>query len=145
RPIPGTEMWDEAIKLGFEEPDHIFDWGSLGEYHLHETWPGRIPEDVARVRKLLCHYQTLARGLARQKDGFWEKLARWRLKTGNYALGRVDNKLFDMYLKMSKKLWPEEEKSRQWNDLGHKTGTGENKMATGIDQTRTVTGSTTSN
>ena len=142
RPIPGTEMWDEAIKLGFQEPEHIFDWGSLGEYHLHETWPGRIPEDVARVRKLLCHYQTLARGLARKKYGFWEKLARWRLKSGNYTLGRVDNKLFDIYLKLSRRFFPEEEISRQWIDPGHKTGTGANAMAKGIDQERTVSRST---
>ena len=143
RPIPGTEMWDEAIKLGFEPPKSLLDWGSLGEYHLHETWPGRIPPEVSQVRKLYCHYQTLARGLARRKTGFWEKLARWRLKSGNYALGSLETKLFALQNKIARKLAPQEEISRSWVDPGHKTGTGANAAATGIDQRQVVSETTT--
>lgn len=143
RPIPGTEMWDQAIELGFEAPDELEHWGSLGEYHLHETWPGRIPSEVARVRRLYCHYQTLARGLARQRDGLWEKLARWRLKSGNYSLGQAEAKLFDIYLRFYKSMnKSEEEISRSWVDPGHKTGTEQNTMAEGIDQESVVSGAT---
>ena len=143
RPIPGTEMWDEALKLGFEAPDKLEDWGSLGEYHLHETWPGRIPENVARVRKLYCHYQTLARGLVRKKDGVWEKLARWRLKSGNYSLGGFETKAFTAWNRIAKRFRKEEEKSRSWVDPGHKTGTGQNVAAEGIDQNKVVSEVTT--
>jgi len=143
RPIPGTKMWDEAIELGFKAPDKLEQWGSLGEYHLHETWPGRIPPEVARVRKLYCHYQTLARGLARKKDGMWEKVARWRLKSGNYKLGVLEAKLFDVYNRVTKKLFPEEEIVRTWVDPGHKTGTGANEAARDIDQDQVVSRTTT--
>ncbi|MEZ5978132.1 MAG: radical SAM protein [Planctomycetota bacterium] len=139
RPIPGTEMWDQAIELGFEAPNELEHWGSLGEYHLHETWPGRIPPNVAQVRKLYCHYQTLARGLVRQKDGLWERLARWRLQTGNYALGGLETKLFMLWLRLRNAVAkPEPEISRSWVDPGHKTGTGANEAAKGIDQKRVV-------
>jgi len=140
RPIPGTEMWDQAIELGFEAPDELEHWGSLGEYHLHETWPGRIPPHVAQVRKLYCHYQTLARGLVRSKDGLWEKLARWRLKSGNYTASTLETKVFALWLRLHKLLAKsEEEISRSWVDPGHKTGTGENAMAKGIDQDDVIT------
>ncbi|MEO0649203.1 MAG: radical SAM protein [Planctomycetota bacterium] len=142
RPIPGTEMWDQAIELGFEAPEGLEHWGSLGEYHLHETWPGRIPSEVARVRKLYCHFQTLARGLARQNDGLWEHLARWRLRSGNYTAGEVEAKLFDLYLRMYKKVVKEEEVVRTWVDPGHKTGTGANEAAKGIEQVEVISAAT---
>ena len=52
RPIPGTVMWDEAIALGYQPPRRIEEWGSIGEYHLEETWPRKIPPHVAEMRKL---------------------------------------------------------------------------------------------
>ena len=143
RPIPGTAMWDQAIELGFEAPNELEHWGSLGEYHLHETWPGRIPSNVAQVRRLYCHYQTLARGLVRSKDGLWEKLARWRLATGNYTFGVIETRVFALWLKLARLLKvKEEEISRSWVDPGHKTGTGENAMAKGIDQSQVVSEAT---
>ncbi len=143
RPIPGTAMWDQATELGFEAPEELEHWGSLGEYHLHETWPGRIPAEVSRVRRLYCHYQTLARGLARQKDGLWEKLARWRLKSGNYSLGQAEAKLFDIFLRYYKRMnKSEEEISRSWVDPGHKTGTSGNELSESIDQGEVVSGVT---
>ncbi len=143
RPIPGTEMWDQSLELGFEPPKELVDWGSLGEYHLHETWPGRIPPEVAKVRRLYCHYQTLARGLVREKDGLWENLARWRLRSGNYALGSVEAKAFDVWNRIAKRFRRDEEKSRSWVDPGHKTGTEESAAAKGIDQKRAVSRVTT--
>ena len=144
RPIPGTKMWDEAIELGFQAPDELEHWGSLGEYHLHETWPGRIPPEVSKVRRLYCHYQTLARGLVRNKNGLWERLARWRLRSGNYTLGSVEAKIFDLCNRIARKLSPPKaEISRSWVDPGHKTGTGANKAAEGIDQSKVVSEITT--
>ncbi|QDU69207.1 B12-binding domain-containing radical SAM protein [Engelhardtia mirabilis] len=143
RPIPGTEMWDQAIELGFTAPDELEHWGSLGEYHLHETWPGRIPPEVAKVRKLYCHYQTLARGLVRKKVGLWEKLARWRLQSGNYKFGEVEAKLFDVFIRVYKKVSKDEGLSRSWVDPGHKTGTSGNENAAKIDQREVVSSVTT--
>jgi hypothetical protein len=107
RPIPGTPMWDEALKLGFEPPEGLLDWGSLGEYHLQETWKGRIPPHVARVHNLYCHYRTLARGYTCKKGGVWDRLAHWRLKTGNYKLGHIDAKIWSVQNRIMKKLSPQ--------------------------------------
>ena len=129
RPIPGTAMWDQAIELGYEPPAKIEEWGSIGEYHLEETWPGKIPPHVAERRKLYQHYVTLSYGLARGKVGWWEKRARRRLEEGNFALGMFEARAFDVYNRVEKKLFPRDELSRSWVDPGHKTGTAGNRAS----------------
>ena len=75
RPIPGTKMWDEAIELGYKGPTTIPEWGSIGEYHLEETWPGNIPPRVSEARMMYQHYATLSYGLARGGHiGWWDCL-----------------------------------------------------------------------
>jgi hypothetical protein len=78
RPIPGTAMWDEAIVQGYRAPTRLEDYGTLGQYHLEETWKGRIPADVMLERKMYHHFATLDYGLARGKLGWWERSARRR-------------------------------------------------------------------
>ena len=129
RPIPGTAMWDQAIELGYEPPRHIEEWGSIGEYHLEETWPGKIPPHVAERRKLYQHYVTLSYGLARGKVGWWEKRARRRLEEGNFNLGLLEARAFDFYNRVEKKIFPRDELSRSWVDPGHKTGTAGNEAS----------------
>jgi hypothetical protein len=130
RPIPGTAMWDQAIALGYQPPQKIEEWGSIGEYHLEETWPGKIPADVALLRKMYQHYVTLDYGLARGKIGFWEKRAKRRLERGELVGGfpsaRWEARAFDVYNRIEKKLFPRQELSRSWVDPGHKTGTKSN-------------------
>lgn len=129
RPIPGTAMWDQAIALGYVPPDKIEEWGSIGEYHLEETWPGKIPPHVAEARKMYQHYVTLDYGLARGKRGFWEKRAGARLRDGSYTSGaaRLEARAFDLYNRVEKKLRPREEISRSFIDPGHKTGSSGNR------------------
>ncbi|MEO0495487.1 MAG: S-layer homology domain-containing protein, partial [Actinomycetota bacterium] len=50
---------------------------------------------------------------------------------GNYTAGEVEAKLFDLYLRMYRKVIKEEEVVRTWVDPGHKTGTGANAAAEG--------------
>ena len=64
-------MWDQAIELGYEGPKTLPEWGSIGEYHLEETWPGVIPEKVKQMRMMYQHYATMSYGLARGKIGWW--------------------------------------------------------------------------
>ena len=129
RPIPGTAMWDQAVELGYQPPTNIREWGSIGEYHLEETWPGKIPPEVAEARKLYGHFVTLDYGLARGKRGFWEKRAERRLKEGNFKYGLLEARLFDVYNRIERKLFPREEVSRSWVDPGHKTGTSGNEAS----------------
>jgi len=129
RPIPGTAMWDQAIELGYQPPQKIEEWGSIGEYHLEETWPGKIPPHVAERRKLYQHYVTLAYGLARGKVGFWEKRAEQRLRDNNWSMGVFEARVFDVYNRIERKLVKRKELSRSFIDPGHKTGTSGNKYS----------------
>jgi radical SAM superfamily enzyme YgiQ (UPF0313 family) len=129
RPIPGTAMWDQAIALGYEPPKSLEEWGSIGEYHLEETWPGKIPPHVMEMRKLYQHYVTLSYGLARGKIGWWEKRAEQRLRENNFRLGLFEARVFDVYNRVEKKLFPRQELSRSWVDPGHKTGTSGNRAS----------------
>ena len=124
RPIPGTAMWDQAIAEGYQPPTRLEDFGSLGQYHLEETWIGRIPDDVMLERKMYHHFATLDYGLARGKIGWWEKRARRRLAQGRLADGLFEARAFDLYNRITRKLFPRPDISRSWVDPGHNTGTG---------------------
>ena len=124
RPIPGTDMWEQAIAEGYQPPTELEDFGSLGQYHLEETWIGRIPDDVMLERKMYHHFATLDYGLARGKIGWWEKRARKRLAQGNLSKGLMEARAFDLYHRITKKLFPKPDISRSWVDPGHNTGTG---------------------
>ncbi len=129
RPIPGTAMWDQAIALGYQPPQKLEEWGSIGEYHLEETWPGKIPPEVALRRKMYQHYVTLSYGLARGKMGWWERRAEKRLRENNFSGAVLEARAFDVFNRIEKKIFPREEVSRSWVDPGHKTGTAGNKYS----------------
>lgn len=124
RPIPGTAMWEQSIAEGYQPPTRLEDFGSLGQYHLEETWIGRIPDDVMLERKMYHHFATLDYGLARGKIGWWEKRARRRLAQGRLSDGLFEARAFDLYNRITRKLFPRPDVSRSWVDPGHNTGTG---------------------
>jgi len=129
RPIPGTKMWDEAIALGYEGPRTIPQWGSIGEYHLEETWPGNIPPRVAEARKMYQHFATLSYGLARGRIGWWEKRAQQRLADNSYLTGKWEARAFGVYNRVRKRISKSSDVPRSWVDPGHKTGTAGNEYS----------------
>lgn len=129
RPIPGTVMWDEAVELGYQGPRTIPEWGSIGEYHLEETWPGNIPPAVARARMMYQHHATLSYGLARGKVGWWERRAQRRLEDGSYRRARLEARAFSTYARVERKLFGGVDTVRSWVDPGHRTGTAGNKAS----------------
>jgi radical SAM superfamily enzyme YgiQ (UPF0313 family) len=129
RPIPGTVMWDEALELGYEGPKSLPEWGSIGEYHLEETWPGNIPQRVSDARMMYQHYATLSWGLARGKNGWWERRAQRRLSDGTYVHGRFEAKAFGVYNKVRRRVFRVAPVVRTWVDPGHKTGTAGNERS----------------
>jgi radical SAM superfamily enzyme YgiQ (UPF0313 family) len=129
RPIPGTAMWDEAIALGYEGPQTIPEWGSIGEYHLEETWPGNIPPRVQRARMMYQHYATLSYGLARGRIGWWERRAQQRLADDSYKDARWEAKAFGVFNRVRKTVLRTSDVPRSWVDPGHKTGTAGNKYS----------------
>ena len=142
RPIPGTIMWDEAIALGYQGPRTIPEWGSIGEYHLEETWPGNIPKAVGRARMMYQHHATLSYGLARGKIGWWERRAQRRLEDGSYQTAqtaRLEAKAFGVYDKISRRLFGGVDSVRSWVDPGHKTGTKGNAASKASESMTDVT------
>jgi radical SAM superfamily enzyme YgiQ (UPF0313 family) len=129
RPIPGTAMWDEAIALGYEGPQTIPEWGSIGEYHLEETWPGNIPPRVQRARMMYQHHATLSYGLARGRIGWWERRAQQRLADDSYKDARWEAKAFGVFNRVRKTVLRTSDVPRSWVDPGHKTGTAGNKYS----------------
>jgi radical SAM superfamily enzyme YgiQ (UPF0313 family) len=101
RPIPGSALYSAALELGYRPPRDLEEWGTIGEYHLDETWPGKIPPDVARARRLFEHLATLKLGLPRGRVGWWERRARRRLETGDLTGARLEAKAFDLYHRLT--------------------------------------------
>ncbi len=121
RPIPGTVMWEQAIELGYVAPQTIKEWGSIGEYHMEETWPGKIPDHIANMRKMYQHYVTLDYGFARNFRGLWEKRAGRRLADGSYSsfAGRVEAKAFSVYNNFARKLSGDSKRAGSFIDPDH--------------------------
>lgn len=90
------------MKLGYEPPADLEGWGEIGEYHLDETWQGKVPPAVARARKVYEHLATLSIGLPRGKVGWWEKRARARLCSGNSHGALLEAKAFDIFHRLTK-------------------------------------------
>jgi len=104
RPIPGSALYPKALELGYQPPSTLEAWGRIGEYHLDETWPGKIPPEVERARRLFEHFSTLKFGLARERHGWWERRAARRMETGNFRGAAVEAKAFDIYFRVAKYL-----------------------------------------
>jgi radical SAM superfamily enzyme YgiQ (UPF0313 family) len=117
RPIPGTATYADALELGYRPPQDVHGWGSIGEYHLDETWAGKIPRDVYVARRLFEHYSTLALGLARGRIGWWEKRAEQRMRSGDFRGGAIEAKAFDLYHRLTRRLGARTRQVR----MGHKT------------------------
>ena len=103
RPIPGTEDFDAAVKLGYEPPQGFEEWGDCFEYKYNaQNTP--IP---ASVRETWTHYNNTAsiydkhveEGPQWMRD-LLSKAAGWRLKRGTYSFP-IEQKIFDLYVRVT--------------------------------------------
>jgi radical SAM superfamily enzyme YgiQ (UPF0313 family) len=108
RPIPGTEDFAKAIKLGYEPPKDFHDWGKCFEYkyNAHNT---PLPEDIRETWRLYnntaaIYDKHVTEGPQWMRD-FLSWMAGWRLKTGRYRLP-VEQKLFDLYVRATGQTQP---------------------------------------
>jgi anaerobic magnesium-protoporphyrin IX monomethyl ester cyclase len=100
RPIPGSQEYERAInEHGYRPPVDLESWGQLLEYHVMDTWKDNIPESVQRRWRLYYQYASFKHGLVRPKRGLIEKIADWRIKTGDYRLP-VELKAFYLFDKL---------------------------------------------
>ena len=102
RPIPGTEDFDSSVKLGYQPPTKLADWGSCLEYKYEYDDIG-LPLDVItrwkRYGVTSTFYDSLAdEGLGPIRD-LMQRISGWRLRSQNFAFP-VEHKLFHLYVKM---------------------------------------------
>ena len=108
RPIPGTEDFGAAVKLGYEPPKDFAEWGDCFEYKYNsQNTP--IPDDI---RQTWTRYNNTAAIYDQyvQEGPLWmrkllSKMAGWRLKKGSYDLP-VEQKLFDLYVRATGQTQP---------------------------------------
>ncbi|MCK6445568.1 MAG: B12-binding domain-containing radical SAM protein [Planctomycetes bacterium] len=101
RPIPGTEDFQTAVKLGYVPPKDFHEWGKCFEYkyNAHNT---PLPEDVrftwTRYNNTAAIYDKHVQEGPQWMRDLLSKAAGWRLKRGAYKFP-IEQKLFDMYVR----------------------------------------------
>ena len=103
RPIPGSEDFDAAVKLGYQAPKSLEEWGQSLEYKYAFDDIG-LPYEVLREWKRYGAASTFYDNLAHEGAGAVRKIMRrisgWRLKNQNYAFP-IEQKLFHVLVKMT--------------------------------------------
>jgi radical SAM superfamily enzyme YgiQ (UPF0313 family) len=103
RAIPGTEDFDTAVKLGYEPPHSLEEWGGCLEYK-YEINDTSLPEDVIRRWKRYGVTSTFYDGLAKEGAGIvrnaMRRISGWRLKNNVFGFP-VEQKLFHTYVRLT--------------------------------------------
>ena len=103
RPIPGTEDFDTAVKLGYQAPKTLEDWGSCLEYKL-EVDDIRLPQDVyetwRRYNITASFYDSLVHEGSGVVRDFMHRISGWRLRRHNYTFP-IEQKLFHLFVKLT--------------------------------------------
>jgi len=108
RPIPGTEDFDRAVKLGYVPPKDFHDWGKCFEYkyNAHNT---PLPDDIRETWRLYNNTAAIYDKHVTEGPQWMRDLlswtAGWRLKTGRYKFP-LEQKLFDIYVKATGQTQP---------------------------------------
>jgi radical SAM superfamily enzyme YgiQ (UPF0313 family) len=108
RPIPGTEDFDHAVKLGYEPPTNFEEWGDCFEYKYNSQntpLPDSVRHTWQRYNNTAAIYDMHV-----QEGPMWlrkllSKIAGKRLDRGNYAFP-IEQKLFDLYVRATGQTQP---------------------------------------
>ena len=108
RPIPGTEDFAHAVKLGYEAPRDFHDWGNCFEYkyNSHNTpLPPKVRQTWQRYNNTAAIYDMHV-----QEGPLWMRkllssMAGQRLKRGRYGFP-VEQKLYDLYVRLTGQSQP---------------------------------------
>ena len=102
RPIPGTKDFDTSVKLGYQPPRTLEEWGGCLEYKL-DIDDLQLPEDVITLWRRYGVASTFYDGLAQEGSGpvrrFMQRISGWRLRTNNYSFP-LEHKLFHAYSRL---------------------------------------------
>jgi radical SAM superfamily enzyme YgiQ (UPF0313 family) len=108
RPIPGTEDFNAAVKLGFEPPTDFETWGDCFEYKYNsQNTP--IPDDVRatwqRYNNTAAIYDEYVSEGPQWMRKSLSKIAGWRLQRGSYGFP-IEQKLYDLYVRATGQTQP---------------------------------------
>ncbi len=101
RPIPGTEDYDAAIRLGYDPPKGFHEWGACFEYkyNSHNTpIPADIRERWTRYNNTAAIYDEYVREGPEWMRKALARMAGWRLRKNSYGFP-IEQKLFDVYVR----------------------------------------------
>jgi anaerobic magnesium-protoporphyrin IX monomethyl ester cyclase len=103
RAIPGTEDYETALKLGYQPPVTLDEWGGCLEYK-YELDDTQLPEEILRRWRRYGVTATFYDGLAKEGSGvireFMRRVSGWRLKHNRYEFP-IEHKLFHTYVRMT--------------------------------------------
>ncbi len=113
RPIPGSSLFDDALKMGYVPPEGLDNWGKMLQYHVMQTWKDNIPPEVEKIWRLYYQYSSFFHGMVRPKRGLIERISGWRLKSGNYSLP-IELKLFYFMDRLLGRRSRREDEKQSW-------------------------------
>jgi len=103
RPIPGTEDFDAAVKLGYQPPRTLEQWGSSLEYKFAYDdigLPWEIIQTWKRYGVASTFYDSLAHEGAGPVRSLMQRISGWRLKNNNFRFP-LEQKLFHVYVRLA--------------------------------------------
>ncbi len=101
RPIPGTEDFDHAVKLGYEAPTTFEEWGGCFEYKYNSQntpLPESIRHTWSRYNNTAAIYDMHVNEGPMWMRRVLSKIAGRRLERGVYGFP-LEQKLFDLYVR----------------------------------------------
>jgi len=108
RPIPGTEDFEHAVRLGYQPPKDFHEWGNCFEYkyNSHNTpLPDAVRNTWERYNNTAAIYDMHVREGPLWLRRLLSRAAGWRLRHGEYRLP-IEQKLFDVYVRLSGQSQP---------------------------------------
>ena len=123
RPIPGTEDFDHAVRLGYKAPTNFDEWGNCFEYKYNDQ-NSELPASVRQTWQRYNHTAAIY-DMHNQEGPLWmrkllSKIAGQRLKHGSYGLG-IERKLYDMYVRVTGQAQPGDHVSEEYQQLQPET------------------------
>lgn len=106
RPIPGAELWQDALNRGYVPPTTAAQWGSMFEYKV-DSWRGGIPESVEHDWSVFNFLSPWVDGHVRCSKVMKSMLgasARWRMRNQFFKLP-IEFKIYHRSRQLIDKLW----------------------------------------
>jgi radical SAM superfamily enzyme YgiQ (UPF0313 family) len=108
RPIPGTEDFDHAVRLGYVAPRDFHEWGNCFEYKYNSQntpLPDSVRHTWQRYNNTAAIYDMHV-----QEGPMWmrrllSRVAGWRLQRGEYRMP-IEQKLFDLFVRLTGQTQP---------------------------------------